>query len=617
MPSEPPSTEPLIYENRLQATSTESLHTQFTPQQTDPPEETHAKASEGSRILDTWFYEILATIFSIGCFVAIVAILMVYDGKPTPTFTYSLTLNTLISILATASKASLLFMIGECTGQLKWLWFYNGEEKRRLDGMQLFDSASRGPLGALWVLFRHKGRSLVSLGALVMVLSTPYNAFVQQILTYPIRNTVVATNSSQALARRAVSLLLPLLGDDEEDIVQIGQWSDTFVVDPTCQSGNCTWPLFQSVEMCSQCEDVTNSSAVDCVPFPVNTTIPDDGDYPTRVCSIVSPHGYGSTQITLYDNTNGSFRIDMPLEQVWALAQWTWKDELPYPASAIGYAQVGVAGKEQYLGGFPLDLDIGGILEVTRATECTLRLCARTYNVTVSNGAVSIAKGEPNYGAQFWVDKRNGTAIPGKHADWDFSSAFLRANYSTCWRPTDGPAVQLTQNADKTTWVNEAEMAFCPVSEFVVGQYLEGKRRAAYTSGHGDIEPQSNPDPSIKRIRTIGLEESVSRIAASFTRQALLASNTTVQGTVHIPEVYVSVEWLWILHPAALTALAVVFLASTIFVNHRRHLKLWKTSILAVLYHDRNGTVSRMEKTAQGVRVRLTTVDEKRGLMLD
>jgi hypothetical protein len=387
--------------------------------------------------------------------------------------------------------------------------------------------------------------------------------------------------------------------------------------------------------MCSQCEDVTEFSSVDCVAFPVNTTIPDGAgvgaDYPTRVCSIVSPHGYGPTEITLHDNRNGSFRVDIPQEQVWSLQLYSWADDdLPYPASAIAYAEVAVADKEQYYGGYPVGLDLANILQVTRAAECTLRLCERTYNVTVSNGAVTIEKGAPNLGAQFWVDRRNGSAIPSKHPEWDLGSAFLRANYSTCWRPADGPAVKLTQTTN-TTWVNEAETAFCPVSEFVAAGFVEGERRASYASKSGFIAPEALPDPSIRRIRTVGLEAVMSRIAASYTKRALLASNTTVEGAVYIPEVYVSVEWFWILHPAALTALALVFLVATIFVNHCRRLKLWKTSILAVLYHgltrfegedeeaenDRHGTVSRMEKTSRGVRVELTTVDEKRGLMLD
>ncbi|KAJ0420573.1 hypothetical protein BJY00DRAFT_312991 [Aspergillus carlsbadensis] len=634
---------PFTYEHRLQDTPNDSMLRQSTPQPSDPLKGTPASnLPKTLRILDTWFYEILATIFSVGCFVAILGVLLAFDGKPTPKFAYSLTLNTVISILATASKASLVFMIGECTGQLKWLWFYNkgAERKRRLDGMQLFDSASRGPLGAFWVLFEHKGRSLVSLGALVMILSTPYDAFVQQILTYPIRNTVLATNSAQAPASRAVSLLLPLLADDEEDIVQIGQWSDNFLVSPTCPSGNCTWPPFQSVEMCSQCSEITSETYIQCATFPANTTL-DEFDGATRSCSIISPHGSGRMDITLYEASGagdgGYFYMDVPDEVVGSqILSGFAETDMPYPAVAMVHAEVGVANKSQYYDGYPRGLDVGTIFEVVKATECTLNLCARTYNLTTMNGVVDLRKSEPDYGRQFWINNKNGTIYPGKRADeFDLGDAMVRTNHSTCWRPSSGDepdsAVELAQPTN-TTWVDASRSAFCPVSEFVAAGFLEGEKRVAFNSSDGVAIPERIVDAAIKRIRTVGLDESMRRIAASYTKQALLASNTTVDATVYVPEVYVSVEWLWILHPAALTALAVVFLASTMFVNRRQGLKLWKTSILAVLYHgltrfggedeyateeDRNATVSRMGQTAQGVRVRLTTVDEKRGLMLD
>jgi hypothetical protein len=44
------------------------------------------------------------------------------------------------------------------------------KRKQHLDGMQLFDTASRGPLGSLFILLEHKGQTFVSLGALVIVL---------------------------------------------------------------------------------------------------------------------------------------------------------------------------------------------------------------------------------------------------------------------------------------------------------------------------------------------------------------------------------------------------------------------------------------------------------------
>lgn len=94
-------------------------------------------------ILDTWFYEILAIVFSLACFASILSVLVAYNQKPAPSLSYGLTLNAIIFILATESKSSLIFATGECIGQLKWVWFYN--RRKQLDSMQLFDSAR--PLG--------------------------------------------------------------------------------------------------------------------------------------------------------------------------------------------------------------------------------------------------------------------------------------------------------------------------------------------------------------------------------------------------------------------------------------------------------------------------------------
>ncbi|KAJ5153921.1 uncharacterized protein N7500_009360 [Penicillium coprophilum] len=66
-----------------------------------------------SAVLDTWLYELCALVFSLACFIAIIAVLWAYDQKSTPTMWQGLTLNTIVSILATASKSSLIFVVGD------------------------------------------------------------------------------------------------------------------------------------------------------------------------------------------------------------------------------------------------------------------------------------------------------------------------------------------------------------------------------------------------------------------------------------------------------------------------------------------------------------------------
>lgn len=88
-------------------------------------EETKFRKHENwnARCLDTWLLEIVAGIFSVACFIAICAILIAYNGKTRPELWYGLSLNAIISVLATGCKSSLLFTVGEALSQTKWVWF--------------------------------------------------------------------------------------------------------------------------------------------------------------------------------------------------------------------------------------------------------------------------------------------------------------------------------------------------------------------------------------------------------------------------------------------------------------------------------------------------------------
>ncbi|EXJ90957.1 hypothetical protein A1O1_04064 [Capronia coronata CBS 617.96] len=114
---------------------------------------------------------------SMTCSVAIVVILKVYDSQPVPQWKHGLTLNAIISTLSTASKASLSLVVAEIISQHKWLWFR--QSRRPLDDMSVFDSASRGPWGALKMLTKVHIRDVSSLSALVTVLALVFDPFIQ------------------------------------------------------------------------------------------------------------------------------------------------------------------------------------------------------------------------------------------------------------------------------------------------------------------------------------------------------------------------------------------------------------------------------------------------------
>jgi hypothetical protein len=104
----------------------------------------------------TWTFEILGLLFSLAMAAAIGVLLPIKDNSLVSAWTLPFSLNTVVSILGVASRASLVFVVSACLGQEKWNWFANREDNAAAFGR--FDDASRGPLGSLrlvwWIKLR-------------------------------------------------------------------------------------------------------------------------------------------------------------------------------------------------------------------------------------------------------------------------------------------------------------------------------------------------------------------------------------------------------------------------------------------------------------------------------
>jgi hypothetical protein len=218
------------------------------------------KASYMRGALDSWFYEIAALAFSAGCLVTLAVMLGIYDKKETPQFAYNITLNALISVLSTAAKSSLLFAVAGTLGQLKWAWF---TESRELSNLQSFDAATRGPWGALVLLYSRSIRPPASLAAVITILALAYGPFLQQLVTYPVIYEGVL--SQEATTKKATSL--NATGNFSNwDSARVAAWLDIGQFDrvPSCPTGNCTWPAFTSLGYCSKRAVTTAETSVKC-----------------------------------------------------------------------------------------------------------------------------------------------------------------------------------------------------------------------------------------------------------------------------------------------------------------------------------------------------------------
>ncbi|KAL3482928.1 hypothetical protein BJX62DRAFT_245404 [Aspergillus germanicus] len=222
-----------------------------------------------------------------------------------------------------------------------------------------------------------------------------------------------------------------------------------------------------------------------------------------------------------------------------------------------------------------------------------------TNEISVTNGVISVEKSPPDYGELFYVNSSTGEVLPHVvPTELDLDGQERVAEWvRPCWKPgTEGPPDSVAELAWESVWVN------IPHLPFVLGM----DNREQIRVGAPDRAPRLG---SCKGCRA-GLETSMGNIAASLSRAALLSSNQSVYVTI------------------CQVLLGGCFLLLTIHANRRQHLHLWKSSILAVLFHGldkvesvdpgtRYDTVHQMECTSEQIRVRLKKGSQQRGLVLN
>lgn len=177
--------------------------------------------------------------------------------------------------------------ISEAIGQLKWTWFHGKKSKDPFD-FEIFDKASRGAWGSVLLLFRTRGRSLAALGAFLTVLLLAIDTFFQKVTDLPEQwilkgesyiprsiqyvpdfeyaydstwgDTPVAqvnTNMRQALT--------PFFYDQNgTHPVSVGNASQA-ELPLTCPTSRCEWSSYESLGVCSACEDVSHLLQYACL----------------------------------------------------------------------------------------------------------------------------------------------------------------------------------------------------------------------------------------------------------------------------------------------------------------------------------------------------------------
>lgn len=160
-------------------------------------EDVSLKPTRMQRLKDAWLWEVLGLLLSLANIIAIAIVLVLLNNKALSSWKMPIRPNALVSVFASISKSALILPITECISQFKWLYYSKSE--RRLQELQFFDDASRGPLGSLLFLWHFKAKPGVMVtccACVIMITALAVDPFTQQIIDYPLRSVPFGDNST-------------------------------------------------------------------------------------------------------------------------------------------------------------------------------------------------------------------------------------------------------------------------------------------------------------------------------------------------------------------------------------------------------------------------------------
>lgn len=249
----------------------------------------------------SWMPEIVISSLDTIVFIALMIGFYVVDGRSADIWERRIAPNAALSVLTTLMGTGHVYVLSSCLGQMKWISFKRSSHS--LHHMQMFDDASRRSIGGLLVPFSGRG-GLMSLITIVMFLTFFVSPCVQQVLTYP---SIQVPENDGSLVYRYVSYsewigqedpyaaTMPMKGAVYDALYSY--FADDKTKDPyfMCSSGDCDYPNFITLGICSTCQDMTddieirNSSA---------SVVPKDDGPVATLSTLPQNNGLGQMNVT-------------------------------------------------------------------------------------------------------------------------------------------------------------------------------------------------------------------------------------------------------------------------------------------------------------------------------
>ncbi|KAJ5766583.1 uncharacterized protein N7511_004199 [Penicillium nucicola] len=494
----------------------------------------------------SWTWEVVSMIFSMVCLAILIWFLKYVNGVEYDTWQYRLSPNTVASAIITVTKAALLISVSSSLSQLKW----NQSHPARatpLYHLQVLDQASRGPWGALEVLWRWKMKpGLVTVGALLMVFSLAIDPLAQQLLTYPLLRQKAADGLAYAQSTHAY--LPPKWNIEQLDhydtnptitmAILSGLFQTNTPLEPVCSTGDCQYSDFASLGICSHCEDVTMSATQVCeVSHQFGSTT-----FPTT-CTYTFPNGYKIKPEVLGTYSAG--------HSLWGIDRQPWTSVVTSYDSALTPLVSFFSAKYSQ----PLVYSSHNTTaweQKPTLTDCSINLCEKQYT----------------------NNHYNSTGLR--------ALSFTKSQILTS-SPVDSSSdyVGLVPLNGNTTFSPNSTYAVETVSIYILKYMLEDIfNRTLIQDKSGTFTP------ALFLYSSKNLTESIAQVATAMTdvfRSTMGPGASQIPGEAFEERAIIHVRWGWIAVPVASVVAVGFLLLSTAISSRGKNRILWKASILPLL----------------------------------
>ena len=523
-----------------------------------------AQPAKISVIKDWWIAEVGASFLSAGCMIAVAAVLFKIHNTALADWNFVIAPNSLLSVLLTLAKTLMLLAVAESLTQLKWRHF---ERSRPLSHFQAFDDASKGPFGAIQLIWKTRGTAfLASIGALIVLLSLAMDPFAQQILAFPNRlvpeTTARHAHADIAIARKwgNIGNSTPVdMGYPMQRAVYGGLFSDSEPTLWNCPTGNCTFDSFDTLGVCQSCSDISTRTRLVCQKW--NGPITNNTDYE---CWYHSPSGgvfkgcsnFGmqAPEACFFTNENRGRSKFTAIANI-----------APNLTTLVNFVAIHIPKNRAV---------IRPNVTMPRGTivECSIDWCARSYrdwNVTNNRLYNSTNFTSPLLPSPYDV-----------YTGLDVKDAIYKST-----DPIPGMEGNLTFGI--------AGRESTQLKSFLAN---------LFTTSLNDSDPSANWPPKLSPKDQITMSRALFQANGGSMKQtvaALAISLDTlvrngqygekVNGTTYKSETYINVNWPWLIMPTVLVLFGIVFLLAALVQTWWYKTVQWKSSSLAPLFHGLEG----------------------------